>query len=447
MEVILLIAGIVVGVVIGFLLSKGKSQGTIAKLEEKSSAIEKSLEESRNSIEAGKTELESKRYEILELTKELSKAQADFINLNNKLGEQKQEVEELNAKFKAEFENLANRILEEKSRRFVDQNKENMDTILNPLKEKITDFEKKVNEVYITETRERASLAEQIKNLHELNRQMTEEANNLTKALKGDTKTQGAWGEFILESILEKSGLTRGREFLIQETLKNEEGSNLRPDVIIKLPEEKSMIIDSKVSLTAYEAFCSSDNDDDKSSSLSDHISSIKRHIKGLSPKDYQNLYGLQSLDFVLMFIPIEPAFALAVQNDNTLFYDAFEKNIVIVSPSTLLATLRTISSIWKQEKQNRNALEIAKKGGELYDKLAAFVDDLIEVGTRMKKANESYESAMKKLSEGRGNIIGRAENLKLMGAKATKSIDSRIVNRATDEDNNDEQLKLIQNN
>lgn len=447
MEVILLIAGIIVGVIIGFLINKGRAQGTIAKLEEKSSAIERSLEESRNSVEAGKKELESKRYEILELNKELSVTQANFVNLNNKLSEQKQEVEELNAKFKAEFENLANRILEEKSRKFVDQNKENLDTILNPLKERITDFEKKVNEVYITETRERASLAEQIKNLHELNRQMTEEANNLTKALKGDTKTQGAWGEFILESILEKSGLTRGREFLIQETLKNDEGSNLRPDVIIKLPEEKSMIIDSKVSLTAYEAFCSSDNDDDKSSSLSDHISSIKRHIKGLSPKDYQNLYGLQSLDFVLMFIPIEPAFALAVQNDNTLFYDAFEKNIVIVSPSTLLATLRTISSIWKQEKQNRNALEIAKKGGELYDKLAAFVDDLIEVGTRMKKANESYESAMKKLSEGRGNIIGRAENLKLMGAKATKSIDSRIVNRATEEDNNDEQLKLIQNN
>lgn len=434
MEIILLIAGIIVGVVIGFLVSRGKTQGTASKLEEKSAALEKA-----------NVELGSGRAEILELNKQLSRTEAEYSNLLQRLDEQKKEVEELNTRLKVEFENLAGRILEEKSRKFTDQNKENLDVILNPLKERISDFEKKVNEVYINETRERASLAEQIKNLHELNRQMTEEATNLTRALKGDTKTQGAWGEFILESILEKSGLVRGREFLIQETLKNEDGSNLRPDVIVNLPEEKSMIIDSKVSLTAYESFCSADNDDERNSYLAEHISSIKRHIKGLSPKDYQNLYGLQSLDFVLMFIPIEPAFALAVQNDNAIFYDAFEKNIVIVSPSTLLATLRTISSIWKQEKQNRNALDIAKKGGELYDKIAAFVDDLIEVGTRMKKANESYENAMKKLSDGRGNIISRAENLKLMGAKATKSIDQRIVNRAADE-NDDEQLKLIQN-
>jgi DNA recombination protein RmuC len=434
MEIILLIAGVVIGVLIGFLIAKSKSQGLQSKIEEKTSALDKA-----------NLELGSSRAEILELNKQLSKSEANFVNLNNKLLEQKNDFEELNRKFQTEFENLANKILEEKSKKFVDQNKENLDTILIPLKERIADFEKKVNEVYISDTKERASLAEQIKNLHELNRQMTEEANNLTKALKGDTKTQGAWGEFILETILEKSGLTRGSEFSIQETIKNEEGANLRPDVIINLPEDKSMIVDSKVSLTAYEAYCSANNDDDKAKWLNDHIGSIRRHIKGLSPKDYQNLYGLQSLDFVLMFIPIEPAFALAVQNDQSLFYDAFEKNIVIVSPSTLLATLRTISSIWKQEKQNRNALEIAKKGGELYDKLTAFVDDLIEVGTRMKKANESYESAMKKLSEGRGNIITRAENLKQMGAKATKSIDSRIVNRASDED--DEQLKLIQNN
>jgi DNA recombination protein RmuC len=263
---------------------------------------------------------------------------------------------------------------------------------------------------------------------------MSEEANNLTKALKGDTKTQGNWGEFILESILEKSGLVKGREFVIQETVKSDDGSNLRPDVIVNLPDNKSMIIDSKVSLTAYEAYCSNDEKAVKERSLSEHINSIRRHIKGLSPKDYQNLYGLQSLDFVLMFIPIEPAFALAVQNDASLFYDAFEKNIVIVSPSTLLATLRTISSIWKQEKQNRNALEIAKKGGELYDKLVGFVDDLVEVGTRMKKAGESYESAMKKLTEGRGTIISKAENLKQLGAKSTKTIDPRIVDRITDE-------------
>ncbi|HMT10776.1 MAG TPA: DNA recombination protein RmuC, partial [Ignavibacteria bacterium] len=266
----------------------------------------------------------------------------------------------------------------------------------------------------------------------------------LTRALKGDTKTQGSWGEYILESILEKSGLVKGREFVIQETIKSDDGANLRPDVVVKLPDDKSMIIDSKVSLTAYESYCSQDDKALRDKALAEHINSIRRHMKGLSPKDYQNLYGIQSLDFVLMFIPIEPAFALAVQNDQSLFYDAFERNIVIVSPSTLLATLRTISSIWRQEKQNRNALEIAKKGGELYDKLAGFVDDLIEVGTRMKKANESYESAMKKLSEGRGNIINRAENLKLMGAKASKTIDPRIVERSIDENEEQAVLKLL---
>jgi len=243
---------------------------------------------------------------------------------------------------------------------------------------------------------------------------------------------------------LEKSGLVKGREFVIQETIKSEDGANLRPDVIVKLPDDKSMIIDSKVSLTAYEAYCSQDDKSLREKALAEHINSIRRHMKGLSPKDYQNLYGIQSLDFVLMFIPIEPAFALAVQNDQSLFYDAFERNIVIVSPSTLLATLRTISSIWRQEKQNRNALEIAKKGGELYDKLVGFVEDLIEVGTRMKKANESYESAMKKLSEGRGNIINRAENLKLMGAKASKAIDPRIVERSIDESEEQAELKLL---
>ena len=213
---------------------------------------------------------------------------------------------------------------------------------------------------------------------------MTEEATNLTRALKGDTKQQGNWGEFILETILEKSGLERGREFLIQETLNNEDGARLRPDVIIKLPEDKSMIVDSKVSLNAYEAYSSAENEEDKKTALAEHLNSIKRHIKGLSPKDYQNLYGLQSLDFVLMFVPIEPAFALAVQNEPNIFNEAFDKNIVMVSPSTLLATLRTIASIWKQEKQNKNAMEIARQSGALYDKFVNFVEDLITIGKRI---------------------------------------------------------------
>ncbi len=441
MEIILLIAGIVVGIAIGYLVSKGKSQGLMSKIEEKEKLI---IEKDKLTSDA-KYETEAERSKVLHLSSELAASNANYENLELKLTDQKADLEDLQKKFTDQFENIAGKILDDKSRKFTDKNKENLDTILNPLKERIAEFEKKVNEVYISETKERAALAEQLKSLHELNKQMSEEANNLTRALKGDTKAQGSWGEYILESILEKSGLVKGREFVIQETIKSDDGANLRPDVIVNMPDNKSMIIDSKVSLTAYETYCSNDDKAIREKALNEHIGSIRRHIKGLSPKDYQNLYGLQSLDFVLMFIPIEPAFALAVQNDASLFYDAFEKNIIIVSPSTLLATLRTISSIWKQEKQNKNALEIAKKGGELYDKLSAFVEDLIKVGTRMDDAKKSYEDAMKKLADGRGNIISRAENLKLMGAKATKSIDQRIVDRSIDDiENDDAELKLL---
>lgn len=439
MEIVLLVIGLIAGALLGYLLAKSKSAALVSAIAEKDNIIsdkDKQLSDVRS-------ELNAEREKAISLGNELAASGANYANLQDRLREQKAELEQLQEKFTREFENLANRILEEKSRKFTDQNRQNLDTILSPLKEKISEFEKRVNDVYVSETRERAALAEQLKNLHELNKQMTEEANNLTRALKGDTKTQGSWGEYILESILEKSGLVKGREFMIQETIKSDDGANLRPDVIVKLPDEKSMIIDSKVSLTAYESYCSQDDKTLREKSLAEHINSIRRHMKGLSPKDYQNLYGIQSLDFVLMFIPIEPAFALAVQNDQSLFYDAFERNIVIVSPSTLLATLRTISSIWRQEKQNRNALEIAKKGGELYDKLAAFVDDLIKVGKQMDDSKKTYEEAMKKLADGRGNIITRAENLKIMGAKATKAIDQRIVERASDENGSEDQAEL----
>lgn len=441
MEIILLIAGLLIGVLLGFFIAKSKQSALTSKIEEK----DKALIEKDNQLAASKAEIESERTKLISLSNELSATRANYVNLEQKLTVQKSELQELQLKFTKEFENLASKILEDKSRRFTEQNKENLDTILTPLKERIADFEKKVNDVYITETKERAALAEQLRYLHELNKQMSEEANNLTRALKGDTKTQGNWGEYILESILEKSGLVKGREFVIQETIKSDDGANLRPDVIVNMPDNKSMIIDSKVSLTAYEAYCSSDDKAAKEKALNEHIYSIRRHIKGLSPKDYQNLYGLQSLDFVLMFIPIEPAFALAVQNDAALFYDAFEKNIIIVSPSTLLATLRTISSIWKQEKQNKNALDIAKKGGELYDKLASFVEDLIKVGTRMDDAKKSYEEAMKKLADGRGNIISRAENLKSLGVKNNRSIDQRIIERSEEGNDVEGEEKYLQ--
>ena len=428
MEIVFLIAGLIIGFTAAFIAAKYKYQGSTSKLEERNLIAEKSLEQA-------KTELNAERAKVIELSSKNSAVNADNINLEQKLADQRKELDDLQSKFTKEFENLANKIFEEKSQKFTEQNKTNLDDILKPLGERIKEFEKKVNDVYINETKERASLAEQIRNLHELNQQMTKEATNLTRALKGDSKTQGNWGEFILESILEKSGLVKDREYTIQASVKNEEGRLLRPDVIINLPENKSMVIDSKVSLTAYEQYSSSDDDAERTGYLNDHILSVKNHIKRLSPKEYQNLYGLQSLDFVLMFIPIEPAFAAAVQSDYNIFYEAFEKNIVIVSPTTLLATLRTIASLWKQEKQNRNAIEIAKQSGELYDKFVGFMEDLVSVGNNIRQTKDNYDKAMNKLVDGRGNLIKRVENIKQLGAKTTKSLPNSLLDRAEDDD------------
>jgi DNA recombination protein RmuC len=424
MEIVFLIIGIIIGASAAYFAAKFKYQSGSGKLEERNVITESNLAETKEA-------LDSERAKVIELSSKISALDAVNSNLEQKLAEQKKELEELQSRFTKEFENLANRILEEKSQKFTEQNKSNLDNILMPLQERIKEFEKRVNEVYVNETKERASLAEQIRNLHELNQQMSKDANNLTRALKGDSKTQGSWGEFILESILEKSGLLKDREYAVQQTVKSEDGKNLRPDVIVNLPENKSMVIDSKVSLTAYEHFTSSDDETERARYLKDHITSIRNHIKRLSPKEYQKLYGLSSLDFVLMFIPIEPAFGLAVQNDSGIFYEAFEKNIVIVSPTTLLATLRTIASIWKQEKQNSNALEIAKQSGELYDKFVGFVEDLISLGNNLKQTKDNYDKAMNKLVEGRGNLVGRVENIKQLGANTTKSIPNPLLDRA----------------
>ncbi|MFZ4797773.1 MAG: DNA recombination protein RmuC, partial [Bacteroidia bacterium] len=291
--------------------------------------------------------------------------------------------------------------------------------------------EKKVNDVYISEGKERASLKNQLEMLQQLNQQMSKEANNLTKALKGENKTQGNWGEFILESVLEKSGLVKGSEYKIQESFTNEEGKRLQPDVIINLPESKTLIIDSKVSLNAYERFSSAESDEERLQAAKEHILSLRTHLKGLSGKSYQNMHQIQSLDFVLLFIPIEPAFALAVQSDAGLFNDAFEKNIVIVSPTTLLATLRTVASIWRNEKQSANAIDIAKKAGDLYDKFEGFIKDLIEVGKKIDQTKSNYSDAMNKLVDGKGNIINRFEELRKLGAKADKQLPQSLVDRA----------------
>jgi len=429
MEALFIFIALIIGFIISWFISSSKIKSLSnenSKLSERSSMLEKERE---NQI----GELKGERDKVVELNSKLSSLKSDHSNLQQKLIEQKTEIEKLQETFTKEFENLANRIFEEKGKAFTETNKTNLTQILDPLKERIRDFEKKVEESNKENIDRHASLRQQLQMLKDMNQEITKEAKNLTEALKGQSKTQGNWGEFILESILEKSGLVKGREYVVQESITTESGRRFQPDVIIKLPENKSIVIDSKVSLVGYEKFVSSENENEKQLALRDHNFSIRSHIKNLASKNYQNLYQLEGLDFVLMFMPIEPAFALAVQQDPQIFNDAFEQNIVIVSPSTLLATLRTIASIWRQENQNKNAFEIARQSGELLDKFTSFVDDLITIGKGLVSTKDNYDKAMNKLVEGRGNLVSRTEKIKQLGAKATKSLPPTLLNRADD--------------
>lgn len=376
------------------------------------------------------------------LTVQLTKKETDFDNLLERMREQRQETDELREKFTKEFENLANKILEEKSTKFTEQNRENLKNILSPLQEKIQLFEKKVEDTHKESIDYHAALRQQIIGLRDMNEQMSKETLNLTRALKGDTKMQGNWGELILERVLEKSGLEKGREYYVQQSHVNDEGSRIQPDVVINLPDGKKMIVDSKVSLVAYERYINEEDDLLKIAHLKEHISSIRRHVDQLSDKNYHDLYKIESPDFVLLFIPMEPAFAIALNDDATLYSKAFERNIVIVTPTTLLATLRTIDSMWTNQKQQENAYEIARQAGALYDKFESFVGDLVMVGKRMDEGKKAYEGAMGKLVDGRGNIITSIEKLKKMGAKAKKALPENILNRALQQEEDTEETE-----
>ena len=352
----------------------------------------------------------------------------------DKLSTLQQSAQEAKAVLSDQFKNLANEILEEKSRRFAEQNQQNLDTLLKPLQEKLTDFRKQVDETYQSEARERFALKQEVEKLAGLNLRMTDETRALTNALKGESKTQGDWGELVLETILENSGLRKGEEYLVQDTQTISDGSRLQPDVVIRLPESKHLVIDSKVSITAYTRYMQSDDEQVKVSELNSHVLSIKQHIQGLSAKNYQDLYGVGSIDFVLMFIPIEPAFLAAMRHAPEIYQDALKKNIVIVCPSTLLATVRTVAHLWRQEQQNRNAQEIARQCASLYDKFVGFVEDLDKVGQRLEQAQVSYTDAVGKLKTGRGNLIRTAENVKKLGVKPNKSLPAKLTDVADDE-------------
>ena len=397
-----------------FLADRKNLEENLENLKESFTSMESKLKIEQNA----KQETEIRRTEML----------AEKESLLEKLENERKQLTKIQEKFTAEFENLANKILKQNTQDFNTASTKNIGELLTPLKERLQNFEKKVGDTYEKGLKDQSDLKAELKKLHDLSLRLDQDARNLTNALKADTKKQGNWGEIILERVLERSGLIKNQEYFVQQTARNEEGEMLRPDVVIKLPDEKHIIIDSKVSLTAYTQYVSEDDEQKRDMALKMHLTSVKKHVKELSAKSYESLRDFNSPDFVLMFMPIEPAFALAVQTDPELFNYAWKERVVIVSPTTLLATLRTVASIWKYEKQNQNAMEIAERGGKLYDKFESFVKDLELVGTNIQRAGKSYDDAHKKLTSGSGNLIRQVEQLKKMGVSTKKSLPEQYL-------------------
>ncbi|MCK5822865.1 MAG: DNA recombination protein RmuC [Bacteroidales bacterium] len=444
-----IIIGFLTGTILTFIIIKLKfdknkkdwvSKNEIFKSQLNQLSNEKIINEQRgfdlqNELNSMRKELETARTNIIVLNSKLSAKDADYKNLNTKLDEQKAELEQLYKKFNTEFENLANKIFEEKSQKFTQQNKTNIDEILHPLNEKIKDFEKKIDDTYEKGLKDQTALQAELLKLHDLNNRISLEASNLTKALKGDVKKQGNWGEMILDRILENSGLIKDEEYKTQVSIKDDKGSRYQPDVVVYLPDKKNIIIDSKVSLVAYEHWVNAETEAEKEKYIKEHLTSIKNHIKELSEKKYQLLEGLNTPEYVLLFVPIEASFSIAIQEDKNIFNYAWNNKIVIVSPSTLIATLMTVASIWKQENQTKNAIEIARQSGALYDKFVGLLNDLIDVGKKLDSTQNSYKLSMKKLSEGSGNLIHKIETIKKLGAKSSKEIPQKLIDRAIEQE------------
>jgi DNA recombination protein RmuC len=385
------------------------------------------LKQATSQMEILRSEYETCKKNLESVSENKANLFAENKLLGEKIDFQAKEFERLQKQATTEFENIANRILKRNTEDFSEMNHTKINELILPLKEKIQNFEKKVEETYEKGLKDQTDLKAELKKLHELNNRISDEASNLTKALKGDVKQQGNWGEVVLERILERSGLTEGQEFLREVAAINSEGKAIRPDVIVNLPDKKHIIIDSKVSLVAYERFVNSDQKHEKEKYLKEHLFSIKNHVKELHEKHYSSSPQFNSPDFVLLFIPIESSFSIAVEQDQQLFNFAWEHKVVIVCPSTLLATLRTIASIWQQENQTRNAIEIARQGGALYDKFVGFLEDLEKIGKNINALQHSYEDASKKLNSGSGNLIGRVEKLKELGASTSKKIPEKF--------------------
>ncbi|RLD62737.1 MAG: DNA recombination protein RmuC [Bacteroidetes bacterium] len=432
MELVYIFIGIALGSISIFLVFNTKLK--YASKESKQLQID--LEENEREIESLQLQFEEKQNLIrdwerkyLNLESEVKITQNELELRKQNFKEQEEKQEEIQKQFKAEFKNLASDILEEKSKSFSEKSQKSIEVLLNPLRTKIEEFKTQIRDTYEKETRERFSLGEEIKRLSSLNNQLTTDAQNLTKALKGDSKIQGDWGEMILENILEQSGLTKGREYLVQETYDNAEGRKLRPDVIVRYPGNRCVVIDSKVSLTNYEQYVSAQDHNTKEDALKLHVASVTKHIKELSAKNYQDLLvDCKSPDFVMMFLPIEPAYLLAIHNSPDLWQDAYKKKVLLISPTNLIAALRMIAELWNQDKQNKNVAEIAEESGKLYDKFVGFLEDMNKIEKAINNLSSSYTEARKKIETGTGNLIGRAEKIKKLGAKQKKSIPASFM-------------------
>lgn len=427
MEFLYLLAGLILGALPAYLWARfqNSSQQTgLSKAEiEKDYVAKARYEDLQERLKTTEQELRNTEQQRHEILNESIVQKQRLISLKERLENQEKDLEKVREGLTLQFEQLAHRLFEEKSQQFKQRNAESIQQLLHPLKEDIKTFKEQIQSHHEGDVAQYARLKEQLESLAKLNQQMSTETRNLTNALKGDTKMQGNWGEMVLEKILERSGLRKDKEYSTQNSYQNEKGRNLRPDVVIHLPDDKKLIVDAKASLVAYERYCSSEDEAFRKKAAKEHCQSIRQHFKGLSAKNYHNIEELRTLDFVLLFVPIEGAFALALEQDPELFNDAFEANIVIVSPTTLLATARTVANIWQQEQQNTNALEIANRGGKLYDKFVGFVNDLTDVQKRVRQTQESLNQAFNKLNTGRGNLQWQAEQLRNLGAKANKNL------------------------
>ncbi len=443
MEIVYILTGLILGAIALYFLMNAK----LGFAESEKVRLENELKESEDKLRNLTAENENLKEEIRNWELKYASLEGDLRVKNREIENKKQSIEENEKKLKemqdllkSEFKNLANEILDEKSKSFSESSRRDIDELLKPLRTKIDEFKKQVSETYEKETRERFSLVNEIKKLSELNNQLSNEAQNLTKALKGDSKVQGDWGEMILESILDRSGLTKGREYFVQESFDNEEGRKARPDVIVRYPGDRCVIIDSKVSLTNYEQYVNAKSEEEQKNAIKLHINSVSKHIKELSAKSYQDvLTDCKSPDFVMMFMPVEAAYLLAIHNNPNLWEDAYKKKVLLISPTNLIAALRMIAELWNQDKQNRNVAEIAEESGKLYDKFVLFLEDMDDIDKHIGKLRKTYDNARKKLESGSGNLIRRAEKIKKLGAKQKKSIPPSFL-KAIEEENTPEE-------